>query len=151
VLEFEKKISFMFCKSLKDSTFTLQSLGLDFSNTEIVVVTRERERERERESVCLSVCLSVRELLRVVDRCWRDLEHNGSAEFQLCFTAAAVAGSGRERSEGFFGKLGRVCARRSGRRDGEPGKEEEEAGASGSEDDDGGGGWEEIIISWASH
>jgi hypothetical protein len=79
------------------------------------------------------------------------LEHNGSAEFQLCFTAAAVAGSGRERSEGFFGKLGRVCARRSGRRDGEPGKEEEEAGASGSEDDDGGGGWEEIIISWASH
>jgi len=95
----------------------------------------------------------VRELLRVVDRCWRDLEHNGSnVEFQLCFTAAAVGGSGRERSEGFFGKLGRVCARRSGRRDGEPGKEEEEeTGASGSEDDDGGGGWEEIIISGASH
>jgi len=149
VLEFETKISFMFCKSLKDSTFTLQSPGLGFSNTGIVVV----ERERERESVCVCVCVSVRELLRVVDPCWRDLEHNGSVEFQLCFTAAAVAGSGGERSEGFFGKLGRVCARRSGRRDGEPGnEEEEEAGASGSEDDDGGGGgWEEIIISGASH
>jgi hypothetical protein len=55
VLEFEKKISFMFCKSLKDSTFSLQNLGLGFSNSGIVVVTRERER------VCLSVCLSVSE------------------------------------------------------------------------------------------
>ncbi len=65
VLEFEKKLSFMFCKSLKDSTFILQSLGLGFSNTGIVVVTRERkrerERERERERVCLSVCEGIAE------------------------------------------------------------------------------------------
>jgi hypothetical protein len=47
----------MFCKSLKDSTFTLQSPGLGFSNTGIVVV--ERERERERESVCVCVCVCV--------------------------------------------------------------------------------------------
>jgi hypothetical protein len=61
VLEFETKIPFMFCKSLKDSTFTLQSLGLGFSNTGIVVVERERERERECVCVCVCVCEGIAE------------------------------------------------------------------------------------------